>query len=84
MAKKPWLTMSRDQLADRLRRTPNNSFHRRNAKRLLKEDNDPIGAMEHLIWQGDCTEEHMDALKRWLAQEDVRTEMETLDPEDLA
>lgn len=77
MAKGPWKIASAKQVRDRVRRLPSDMPFRREAKRLLKEENDTLQALEMLVLSGDVTEEHVEAHRRWL-------DALNSDPEDFA
>lgn len=77
MAKGPWKIASADAVRDRVRRLSNDTPIYREAKRLVKEDNDTRGALVVLRDMGDLTDEHVEAHERWLEAQDK-------DPEDFA
>lgn len=77
MARAPWLIASDDAVRDRVRRLPKDLPLRREAKRLLREENDTRAAMLVLLELGDVTQEHVDAHERWLTAQ-------RQDPEDFA
>lgn len=77
MAKGPWKIASADAVRDRVRRLPKDMPLRIEAKRLVKEDNDTLGALKVLLDTGDVTQEHIDAHERWL-------DAQSRDPEDFA
>lgn len=66
MAKAPWFIASAKQVRDRVRRLPPDMPLRREAKRLIKEDQDTRGALAALLETGDVTKEHIEAHERWL------------------
>lgn len=77
MAKGPWKIASADAVRDRVRRLPKDMPLRLEAKRLAKEDNDTLGALNLLLATGDVTQAHIEAHERWLEAQDR-------DPEDFA
>lgn len=64
----PGKTASRDSVLGRLRRLPNDTGFRREAKRLAREEGDTLGAMQMLVLGGDATEAHVAAHRAWLNQ----------------
>lgn len=74
MGAKPTLRASDHSVRERIRRVPADNAFRREAKRLAEEGN-LIEALEYLVLGGDATQDHIDAHKRWIA--------ENVDPEDL-
>ena len=81
MAKGPWKIASADAVRDRVRRLPKDMPLRIEAKRLVKEDNDTLGALKALLDTGDVTQEHIDAHERWLDR--ARADAIRLRDEDL-
>lgn len=77
MAKGPWKIASDKSVRDRVRRLSADIPMYREAKRLVREDNDTRGALLVLLDMGDVTQEHIDAHDRWL-------EAQAMDPEDFA
>ena len=77
MAKGPWKIASDKAVRDRVRRLPSTLPVYREAKRLVREDNDTRGALLLLKDLGDVTQEHVDAHDRWLAAQ-------AMEPEDFA
>lgn len=69
MAKGPWKIASTKAVRDRVRRLPTDIALRREAKRLVKEDNDTLEALKTLLLAGDVTQEHVDAHERWIDQQ---------------
>lgn len=74
MAKGPWKIASAKSVRDRVRRLPADIPLYREAKRLVKEDNDTRGALLVLLELGDVTQEHIDAHDRWLEAQDMAPE----------
>lgn len=68
MSKRPWLVASDEAVRDRVRRLPSNPITRE-AKRLVREDNDTLGAMKWLHDAKYVTAEHVAAHERWLLQQ---------------
>ena len=66
MAKAPWKLASADSVRDRVRRLSKDVPIYREAKRLVKEENDTLGALKLLRDMGDLTDEHVEAHERWL------------------
>lgn len=77
MAKAPWKIANDKQVRDRVRRLPKDTPIYREVKRLVKEDNDTLGALKMLRDAGDVTDEHVEAHERWV-------EAQSRDPEDFA
>lgn len=77
MAKGPWKIASADAVRDRVRRLPKDMPLRIEAKRLIKEENDTLGALNVLITTGDVTQAHVEAHELWLSAQDR-------DPEEFA
>jgi hypothetical protein len=77
MAKGPWKTASDKAVRDRVRRLPRDMPLRIEAKRLVKEDNDTLGALKLLLDTGDVTQQHIEAHELWLHAQDM-------EPEDFA
>ena len=77
MAKGPWKIASDVAVRDRVRRLPKDLPMYREAKRLVKEDNDTLGALKLLKEMGDITAEHVEAHERWI-------DAQNRDPEDFA
>ena len=71
MAKGPWKIASDKAVRDRVRRLPRDIPIYREAKRLVKEDNDTRGALQLLLELGDITQAHVDAHDRWLEAQDM-------------
>ena len=71
MAKGPWKIASDKAVRDRVRRLPKDIPIYREAKRLVKEDNDTRGALQLLLELGDITQAHVDAHDRWLEAQDM-------------
>lgn len=71
MARGPWKTASDDAVRRRMRRLSANDPTFAEAKRLVAEDNDTLGALQLLHRTGHLTEAHVDAHKRWLAEQDI-------------
>lgn len=74
MAKGPWKIASDKAVRDRVRRLPRDIPIYREAKRLVKEDNDTRGALQLLLELGDITQAHVDAHDRWLEAQDMTPE----------
>ena len=74
MAKGPWKIASDKAVRDRVRRLPRDIPIYREAKRLVKEDNDTRGALQLLLEIGDITQAHVDAHDRWLEAQDMTPE----------
>ena len=74
MAKGPWKIASDKAVRDRVRRLPKDIPIYREAKRLVKEDNDTRGALQLLLELGDITQAHVDAHDRWLEAQDMTPE----------
>ena len=72
----PGKTASRDSVLGRLRRLDNETGFRREAKRLAREENNTLAAMEMLRLGGDVNQAHVNAHVKWLATQYT--------PEDLA
>lgn len=70
MAKAPWTIASDVAVRDRVRRLSRDNCYYREAKRLVREENDTLGALTLLREHGYVEQAHVDAHKRWLAQED--------------
>jgi hypothetical protein len=68
VSRKPWLVASDEAVRDRVRRLPSNPITRE-AKRLVREDNDTLGAMKWLHERNLVTAEHVAAHERWLQQQ---------------
>jgi len=77
MAKAPWKIASAASVRDRVRRLSKDNPFYREAKRLVKDDNDTLGALKVLRDMGDLTDEHIEAHERWL-------EAQNMAPEDFA
>ena len=74
MAKAPWKIASATSVRDRVRRLSKDNPFYREAKRLVREDNDTRGALLVLLDMGDVTQEHIDAHDRWLEAQDMTPE----------
>lgn len=68
MSKRPWKVASAEAVRDRVRRLTPNPITRE-AKRLVREDNDTLGALKWLRDRGLVTDEHVAAHERWLVQQ---------------
>lgn len=69
MARKPWLIATAESVRDRVRRLSNDTYVHREAKRLVREDNDTLGALQWLHQHNLVTDEHLAAHQRWLEQQ---------------
>ena len=69
MSKQPWRIATADSVHDRVRRLSTDNHVHREAKRLVKEDNDTLGALRWLHKYHLVTEQHVAAHERWLNQQ---------------
>jgi hypothetical protein len=69
VSKMPWRIATDQSVRDRVRRLPTDTHVHREAKRLVREDNDTLGALKWLRQYNLVTDEHVWAHERWLTQQ---------------